>query len=168
MLPLSRSGRVRAPWPPSSCARLLYPLPRPVTGVTSDQLGSASLSTVRTASRLVAFTLQDPTIDRGPRHSFRSLMAGVARPRPRDGRYPSSSRRKRTPWPPPTSTRLLLCGTRAIARSDLSTESRRSSSRRFSNPIVRLSTSRFSGPRRPRDDSGHRHPPRILRSAYYP
>jgi len=116
MLPLSRSGRVRAPWPPSSCARLLYPLSRPVAGVTSDQLGSASLSTVCTASRLVAFTLQDPSIDRDPRHSFRSLMADVARPRPRDGRNPSSSRRKRTPWPPPTSTRLLLCGIRTIAR----------------------------------------------------
>jgi hypothetical protein len=61
MLPLSRSGRVRAPWPPSSCARLPCPSSRPVTGVTFDEPGSASLSAAFAAFRLVGFTSRHPS-----------------------------------------------------------------------------------------------------------
>jgi len=61
MLPLSRSGRVRAPWPPSSCARLPPPSSRPVAGMTFDEPGSANLSAAFAASRLVGFTSRHPT-----------------------------------------------------------------------------------------------------------
>jgi len=46
------------------------------------------------------FYLAVPSPDGGLRHCFRSLCAGVVRPRPRYARYPSSSGRKSTPWPP--------------------------------------------------------------------
>jgi len=153
MLPLSRSGRVRAPWPPSSCARLLYPSSRPVTGVTSDQSGSADLSTAFTASRPVAFTSRFPTAIEASRHCFRSLSAGVVRPRSRYARYPSSSGRKSTPWPPTNQRQAPTArhSVRLLARShSLSPDDIPRGVSRF--PVVRLSTSRFSGPRRP---SGH-------------
>jgi hypothetical protein len=114
MLPLSRSGRVRAPWPPSSCARHLQPSSRPVTGMTSDRLGSARFSAAFTAFHPVAFTSRFPSALKASRHCFRSLRVGVARPRPRYARYPSPSRRESTPWPPtiqrqdPTATPLRL------------------------------------------------------------
>jgi hypothetical protein len=65
MLPLSRSGRVRAPWPPSSCARILLPSSYPVAGMTSDRLGLARFSTAFADFHPVAFTSRVPTIARG-------------------------------------------------------------------------------------------------------
>jgi hypothetical protein len=71
MLPLRDSGSHRAPWPPSSCARLLHPSSRPVAGVTFDESGSAELSTVFTASHSVAFTLRFPP----PTEAFTTLLS---------------------------------------------------------------------------------------------
>jgi len=62
MLPLRCSGQLRAPWPPSSCARLPYPSSRPVAGVTFDESGSAGLSAAFAAFRPVAFTSRFPTL----------------------------------------------------------------------------------------------------------
>jgi hypothetical protein len=60
MLPLNRFGRIRAPWPPSSCARLLHPSSYPVAGMTSDQLGSARFSTAFAACPSRRFHLTVP------------------------------------------------------------------------------------------------------------
>jgi len=62
MLPLRCSGQHRAPWPPSSCARILHPSSRPVAGMTFNELGSARLSTAFAAFRPVAFASRFPTL----------------------------------------------------------------------------------------------------------
>jgi len=168
MLPLSRSGRVRAPWPPSSCARLLYPSSRPVAGVTSDQLGSAGLSTAFTASRPVAFTSRFPTVI----EAFTTLLSiAKRRRRPtassvctlplflRAEEYPLAANQ-----PAPGS--YCAASVRLLARSlCLSPADIPRGVSRF--PVVRLSTSRFSDPRRPSGHSGMT-TDRMLRSAYYP
>jgi len=74
MLPLNRYGRLSAPWPPSSCARLLHPSSSPVTGLTFDQLGSAGIATAYHGfpSRRLQPHGSQPTIETS-RHCFRSL-----------------------------------------------------------------------------------------------
>jgi len=160
MLPLSRSGRVRAPWPPSSCARLLHPSSRPVAGMTSDQLGSAM-----TFHRFRGFPYRrfhlavpirwwrphDTAFDRLASVSPDRVLGMHATPLPPGGRVP--------PGRQPSSARILLCSAPTISRTSLSPEPCRPSSRRFSIPVARLSTSRFSGPRRPGDHFRRRHLP---------
>jgi len=74
MLPLNRFGRIRAPWPPSSCARLLHPLSSPVTGLTFDELGSARFSTACRGLSISSLSPHGshPTTE-ASRHCFRSL-----------------------------------------------------------------------------------------------
>jgi len=160
MLPLSRSGRVRAPWPPSSCARLLHPSSRPVAGMTSDQLGSARLSAAFAVYRPVAFTSRFPTVA-GGLTTLLSIAQRRCRPTASSvctlplslqaGEYPLAANH-----PAPGS---YSAASRPISRTGLSPEPCRLSSRRFSISVVRLSTSRFSGPRRPGDHFRPRHLP---------
>jgi len=97
MLPLRCSGQHSAPWPPSSCARLLRPSSRPVAGVTFDEPGSAELSAAFAASHPVAFNLAVPSPDGGLYDTAFDRFAPVspgrvlgmhATPLPVDGRAP--------------------------------------------------------------------------------
>jgi len=101
MLPLIHYGRIRAPWPPSSCARTLHPLSSPVTGADFRPAGLGGI--FHRLSRFVhpvALTSRFPSDDRGLTTLLSITYAGVARPRPRYARYPSSFRRKSASWPP--------------------------------------------------------------------
>jgi len=86
--------------------------------------------------------LHDTAFDRLAPVSSDRVLGMHATPLPPGGRVP--------PGRQPTCARFLLSSTRAIARPSLSPEPCRLASRRFSISVVRLSTSRFSGPRRPR------------------
>jgi len=113
MLPLIHYGRIRAPWSPTTCTRLLHP--SSFTRYRGRLLTSWVRREFPPLSRLVhpvAFnlTVSHPTIE-ASRHCFRSLRVGVARPRPRYARYPSSFRWKSTSWPPPSCARFLPADT---------------------------------------------------------
>jgi len=145
--------RPPAPSPPISS-------PRPVTGVTSEQLGPASLSVACAASRLVVFTLRIPSLIEAYATLF-SITQRRCRPTAssvctlplflRVEEYPLAANQ-----PAPGSH---SAASDAISHTDLSPEPWRLSSRRFSISVVRLSTSRFSGPRGPGDHFRHRHLP---------
>jgi len=161
MLPLNRYGRLRAPWPPSSCARLLHPSSSPVAGLTFDQLGSAGISTAFRGFSIPSLsTSRFPSDDRDLTTLLSIAYAGVARLRPGSGRHPSSLRRKSASWPPSTCARLLPAGTRlSLPKRAFHLSSRRLSSGRFPISLARLTTSRCSGPCRPGDHFRHRHLP---------
>jgi len=86
--------------------------------------------------------LHDTAFDRSAPMSSGRVLGMHATPLPPGGRVP--------PGRQPSCARFLLSGTRSISRAGLSPEPCRPASRRFSISVVRLSTSRFSGPRRPR------------------
>jgi len=144
MLPLIRYGRIRAPWPPSSCARILHPSSSPVTGADFRPVGLGE--TFHRLSRFhhpVAFTSRFPSDDRGLTTLLSIAHAGVARLRPGSGRHPSSLRRKSASWPPtilrqaPTHQHSSRSPERAFRLSP-----RRLSSGRFPISVARLATSR--------------------------
>jgi hypothetical protein len=123
MLPLSHSGRVRAPWPPSSCARLPYPSSRPVTGATSAQLGSATLSAAFADSRVVAFTSRFPAIDRDLRDIAFDHSASMSPDRVLGVHAtPLASGAKEPPGRQPTCARFLHYSTHPNSRMNLSPE----------------------------------------------
>jgi hypothetical protein len=145
----------------SSCARLLWPSPQPRY---RDDFWSAGIGEIfhrfrGFPSRRFHLTVpirccqrpHDTAFDRLASVSPDRVLGMHATPRPPGGRVP--------PGRQPSSARILLCSARPITRTSLLPEPCRHSSRRFSISVARLSTSRFSGPRRPGDHFRRRHLP---------
>jgi hypothetical protein len=102
--------------------------------------------------------LGNPSVDVSHHDTTFDRWAGVVRPRARSARKPYPSGRESTPWPPPSCARTLLeislsFPPRLLPGGSFQPAFRpepcRLSSRRFSISVVRLSTSRFSGLRKP-------------------
>jgi len=164
MLPLTRSGRIRAPWPPTACARLPYPSVRLHRWRhLSWSSGSTELSSAFAASRPVGFASRLPFVGRG---LTTLLSIAMSRCRPAASSVCTLPLVLQVDKDPLGATPGSLRWARSEERA-FPLKAGDFPRARISVSVVRLSTSRSSGPRGPGDNSGFI-TSRLLRYACYP